>query len=80
MNRRCEESSKLSIYLSTKQQAACVLGAILRGSSRAGEHLDASVGDQHRLFELCRALAVLGDGGPVVGPQLVAPCTYRAEA
>ena len=49
------------------------------GTGRVGaarEHLVTVVGDEQRVLELRRALAVGGDGGPVVVPDLV---VHRAE-
>lgn len=37
------------------------------------EDLNTSLGDDHGLLELGRALAVLSDGSPVVGPHLILP-------
>lgn len=34
-------------------------------------HLDTGRCDDYRVLELCAALAVAGDGGPIVGPRLV---------
>ena len=48
--------------------------SVPRGTRRhrslaGGEHVDAVVGDEHRVLELGGALAVGGDGGPVVVPR-----------
>lgn len=44
-------------------------------SLTGGKNLDSSLGDNHSLLKLGRALSILGDGGPVIGPHLILPCT-----
>ena len=48
-------------------------GAVGGGAVTAGEYLEAVVGDEDRVLELRRALAIGSDGRPVVVPHAEVP-------
>ena len=49
------------------------MGRSATGAVTAGEYLEAVVGDDDRVLELCRALAIGSDGRPVVVPHAEVP-------